>query len=184
MPSLLNLEGACFRLYMSKKNRPLKFRPAIIHSDYALIPLGDNAKHGYAIVDIEDAYLADRVWTANGHGYAVRTEYGGKNIFMHHAVNGRPDAGKVTDHIDGNPLNNRRSNLRNVFPYQNQSNMKPRGDRKYKGVQYRGKNWRVQIVHRGKLYTVGKIKTELEAAKKYNELALKLQGEYARLNKI
>lgn len=72
----------------------------------------------YAIVDEEDY---DRVnafspWYENDSGYAVKkTKIKGKNISirMHSFVNCTPK-GLVTDHINGNRLDNRKSNLRSV----------------------------------------------------------------------
>lgn len=45
-------------------------RPAIIEGNMAKIPLGINAKNGYAIVDKEFAWLDKHNWCLNSDGYA------------------------------------------------------------------------------------------------------------------
>jgi len=56
---------------------------------------------------------------------------------------------------------------------------------KYRGVTYDKKwnKWLMQIMHKGKNYSE-RFNSELEAAKKYNELALRLKGDKAKLNII
>lgn len=74
-----------------------------------------------ALIDPSDApEIAGLTWHAWFDGfnwYARRSKkYKGKvtTIYMHHAVIGRPDDGMVVDHINGDSLDNRRSNLRMV----------------------------------------------------------------------
>lgn len=72
----------------------------------------------YAIVDEEDFQMVDNFspWHENDQGYAVKkTRVKGKNISirMHSLINGTPK-GLVTDHINGNRLDNRKENLRSV----------------------------------------------------------------------
>ena len=64
------------------------------------------------LVDNEDfEYLNQWRWKFHKDGYAVRTATGGKQIYMHREINKTPQ-GFLTDHVDRNGLNNRRSNLR------------------------------------------------------------------------
>lgn len=72
----------------------------------------------HAIVDEEDFQKVDRYspWYENDQGYAVKkTRIAGKNVSirMHALVNNTPK-GLVTDHINGNRLDNRKENLRSV----------------------------------------------------------------------
>lgn len=94
------------------------------------------------------------------------------------------------DHIDGNPLNNRKSNLRACNDAQNAQNSRRRINNKsgFKGVRY--------LKSKGHIYITAKIcvnyrhihlgcfKTLEEAARAYNEAAKKHHGEFARLNEI
>lgn len=78
----------------------------------AEIPLsGKNGAGKFAIVDDEDIEkVMAYKWHLSDSGYAVnRTR--GKTVRMHRLVNGTPE-GMVTDHINRNPLDNRKANLR------------------------------------------------------------------------
>ena len=84
----------------------------------------------FALVD-DDAFreLTQFNWHASKSGatfYAARhlhpTGTGLGKMKMHHMVIGHPSDGMVVDHIDGNGLNNQRTNLRFVSVRQNQQN--------------------------------------------------------------
>ena len=77
----------------------------------------NNTGH-YALIDNQDYdwIMSFGRWYENDRGYAVkRVKVDGKNktIRMHKLINNTPD-GLVTDHINGNKLDNRRKNLRAV----------------------------------------------------------------------
>ena len=94
---------------------------------------------------------------------------------------------QVTDHINGNGLDNRRCNLRltnfsgNIF---NNAPIK-NGTSVYKGVYFNkaGKKWHVRIGYHGIRHHLGYFNSEIEAARVYNEKAQEFFGEYAWLNK-
>ena len=94
------------------------------------------------------------------------------------------------DHINGNPLDNRRSNLRPATKIQNQWNRgkgRPGGKEPrspYKGVWAAGPRWAAWIVANGERTYLGQYATQEEAAIVYNEAALRLHGEFARLNQL
>lgn len=80
--------------------------------------------------------------------------------------------GEIVDHINGNPLDNRRCNLRIVSSTINNQNAKKRRDgvtSSYKGVHLAemGK-WKAQIQIKGKKKSLGTFRTEKEAAEAYN----------------
>ena len=82
----------------------------------------------YAVVDEEDFQKVDQLspWYENDQGYAVKkTKIKGKNlsIRMHALVNNTPK-GLVTDHINGDKLDNRKENLRSVGQMINSWNSK------------------------------------------------------------
>src|SRR5260221_12152321 len=97
----------------------------------------------------------------------------------------------VIDHINGNPLDNRRENLRLATFAQNAYNSEKQGNgnNPYKGVslcndEWRVKKWTAQICINGEHIRLGHFHTAKEAALAYNEAAIKYQGEYAKLNDI
>jgi hypothetical protein len=107
----------------------------------------------------------------------------------------------VIDHIDGNGLNNCRSNLRLCDRSQNSCNKKLRSNSStgYKGVAYRyssyvrkdgtptpsKKPWTAYIKPKNsKRITIGYYETAEEAAKAYDEKAKELFGQFARLNNV
>ncbi len=90
------------------------------------------------------------------------------------------------DHIDGNGLNNRRSNLRPASNSQQVANQGVRSDNTsgYKGVTWRedrGK-WEAKIQSGGKRRCLGLFDDKIEAAKVYDHAALEAFGEFAVLN--
>jgi len=106
---------------------------------------------------------------------------------------GNPRPGFLVDHINGNRLDNRKSNLRFVTNQQNIFNSQKRqliisggNPSKYKGVTWmtdRNK-WRSRITLDGREFHLGVFESEQEAALAYNKAAIKFYGEYANLNKI
>lgn len=145
----------------------------------------------YAIVDAEDYdYIKKWKWyySKNRGGYAVREEMrqGKKKLISMHRVINKTPTGMVTDHINGNTLDNRKKNLRNATIRQNTQNQRIRENKssKYKGVYWykAGRKWRAQMQSNKKRIYLGQYDSEIEAAKAYNEGAIKYFGKYARLN--
>lgn len=110
-------------------------------------------------------------------------------IFLYH----RGYIPNELDHIDGNRLNNDIENLRSVTHSQNQHNHskhksyngKPTSSQ-YKGVYWeeRRNKWRSRIVIDKREKHLGYFINEIDAAKCYNDAAIKYFGEYACLNII
>ncbi len=98
------------------------------------------------------------------------------------------------DHIDGDGLNNCKANLRIVTHAQNIQNQRVQRRSKsgYRGVTYfpdcgewkRNKPWRARIKVNGQDRTIGYFETPEQAATAWNEEAVKVWGQYARLNKV
>jgi hypothetical protein len=99
--------------------------------------------------------------------------------------------GFLVDHMNGDKLDNRRSNLRLATRGDNEANKRKRRGTttsKYKGVTKindgRQKCWRVSITVDTKQIKVGTFYSEDEAAKAYNKAALEQWGEFAHLNEV
>jgi hypothetical protein len=101
---------------------------------------------------------------------------------MHRLLTGWP----LTDHINHDGLDNRRSNLREASPQQNTANSrkKANGTSRFKGVcrDSRKKAWRAHIRPAGKFVHLGYFADEVSAARAYDAAALAIFGEFAYLN--
>lgn len=116
-----------------------------------------------------------------------KTEYR-RNIYLHRLIMNCPES-KIIDHIDGNTLNNQKSNLRICSQADNvRNNSKKRNSKtsKYKGVYFSkvNKTFYSFIMFNKKHYHLGCFKDEKEAALNYNLAANKFFGEFAKLNII
>jgi hypothetical protein len=91
---------------------------------------------------------------------------------------------KGVDHINGNGLDCRKSNLRAATKSQNAANSKPHRDSKSKakGVWWsvRDNCWYAQICCQGKKYSLGVHNTKEAAIESYNLAASKLFGDFSR----
>lgn len=140
-----------------------------------------------AIVDDEDFEWASQYkwWCCNG--YAVRHSTGKKSIAMHREIAKTPK-GMVTDHANGNKLDNRRANLRAATRGQNATNSKLHSNNTsgYRGVTYlkRTNKWRAHISIDGMMVYLGNHDTPEKAANAYNVVARNHFGAFAKLNDI
>lgn len=140
----------------------------------------------FTLVDEEDfEKVNSHHWHIHSkEGYVIReVESQGKRtvIRLSRFIMGDPE-GMVVDHINGDKLNNSRSNLRICTKAENNRNRK--GTRKYKGAYYSkiAKKWFAAIRSNGKTKTLGYFMTEIDAARCYDKAARELFGEFARLN--
>lgn len=127
------------------------------------------------------------------HGYAKAQVWikgvGGYGLYMHRLILGLKKGMKHVDHINHNPLDNRRCNIRICSHRENMRNSKSRknSSSKFLGVSVKYKKRDGKL--RGPYYqaTIGGIylghhKTEESAARAYDEAAKKYHGEFANLN--
>ena len=145
------------------------------------------------LFDEEDlALLQGRNWTlrsSGNHLYVQRTIYAdGKYIGYEslHRLISKCQPGQVVDHINGDSLDNRRSNLRVCSAAQNRLNCRRHKNNQagLKGV-YLDKEcattrWRASIRANGKKHNLGSFSTKNEAHAAYVRAAKRLHGEFAR----
>ena len=121
---------------------------------------------------IESAYRQSNFQSHHLHRMIMRLEYGDE---------------RMIDHINGNGLDNRKSNLRICNKQQNGRNRGKNKNNKsgYKGVFWNTQagKWQTQIGIPKQLY-LGRFIDKKDAALAYNKAALKHHGEFARLNEF
>jgi hypothetical protein len=119
-------------------------------------------------------------------GHAA-TRVDGLNVYAARMIM-RAHRRQFVDHIDRDPLNNERSNLRFCTKQQNQRNqgMRKCNSSGYKGVARvkHSPRWRAFLKVSYKQIHLGMFDTKEEAALAYNRAALKYYGEFACLNVI
>ncbi|WP_049780588.1 Cro/CI family transcriptional regulator [Nitrosococcus halophilus] len=155
---------------------------------YKKIPL---TKGRYALIDADDyERLVNYRWHVSALGYAVTwiLKDGQKaKEYMHRMILQVPK-GFVTDHINGDLLDNRKINLRICSQQENSRNQ--RGSRNnpsgFKGVSLKSDTgkWRARIMVDRKEINLGCFESAEEAAEAYNAAARKHFGDYARLNPV
>lgn len=118
---------------------------------------------------------------SKGRPYAMR-KWGRTTVLMHCEILGV----KGVDHINNDPLDNRRSNLRVASQSQNMANQRKHKDNRsgYKGVtQYaHTRRWMARVKIKNKNLYLGCFSNPADAARAYDAAAIKHFGEFACLN--
>jgi hypothetical protein len=154
-----------------------------------LIPLSQQGeKKGKYFTEVDDddfAYLNQWKWSITSWGYVVRTiglRGLRKQVRMHREVMKVTNKNYLVDHIDGNTLNNQKSNLRVCNHKENSRNqrMHKRSSSGFKGVTFKKASscWVAQVATKH----VGLFAKKHHAAMAYDMAAKDLFGEYAVLN--
>lgn len=110
------------------------------------------------------------------------------SVYIHHFIIGLPPEGCRIDHIDGDGLNNCRSNLRIATHSQNAFAQRIRSDNTsgHKGVSWdkESRKWYASIAFNGKRIKLGRYATIQEAVAVYQQKADELFGDFAKRNPI
>ena len=118
------------------------------------------------LMDAEDIErLGSRLLSVGSHGYAQMWECK-KVTLVHRWILGlqRGDR-RIGDHINGNKLDNRRSNLRIVDASGSSQNVSGRGRSRFRGVYpTRSGMWASRVKFQGRVHRLGVFRTEEEAA--------------------
>lgn len=135
------------------------------------------------LVDPEDYWICEKYRVAiSPHGYVMVNLPGEKaRAYLHRMLLNYPRLG--IDHIDGNPLNNKKSNLRICTQSENMANGKLRKDNAtgVPGVWYvtNEKLWYAQIQKERKQRHIGCFRTFEEAKLARLRAELEIHGQYA-----
>jgi len=126
-------------------------------------------------------------WHIDGEGYVI-TKIKNERIKLHNFLTNSASDMEV-DHINHDLLDNRDCNLRICLHEENCYNRrKQKGNYSsiYKGVYWAKvkKKWIAKIGFKEKRIWIGTFYNEIDAAKAYNAKAIKLFGEFAKLNNI
>jgi hypothetical protein len=141
----------------------------------------------WPVLDLADLQLvANYTWgiASAEHPYVrttIRDDDGRqRNVYMHRVIMGVTEREQHVDHLDGNVLNNSRSNnLRVVSRRQNLVNRVKVGSKwGYRGVMKHaaGKTFGATLMHDGDVFTLTKIPTAIEAGHEYDKLAVQHRG--------
>ena len=132
------------------------------------------------LIDAEDfeKFVKDESFYLLNNGYV----YSGKHKLLHRILMNAPD-GMFVDHINGNKLDNRKTNLRICTQQENNMN---RGKNKnntsgFKGVTFHKQTQKLQALIRidGKYKFLGLFEKAEDAYEAYKKAAVKLHGDFA-----
>lgn len=146
----------------------------------------------FTLIDVEDLSLFLKyTWSRDSEGYirhCFRRKGGTGALLLHRLIMGAAKGQKI-DHVNHNPSDNRRCNLRLATTSQNgQNSLKPRrpSSSRFKGVRFDPKRryWMARILVDGKRLYVGCHQNEEDAARAYNAAAIQYFGEFACLNQV
>ncbi len=184
--------GTTREIKITGRNGTYELSVQVDEKDYQTLRLSDY--HWHRIIGQSTTY--------------IKTEKKGKTIYLHRLIMGLIEAPRsvYVDHIDGNGLNNSRTNLRVTDNRGNQRNgrkgLSEGFSSPYKGVckitSHKTSNpWQASITlpnagehicpdnkRRGKKKHLGHYRTEIEATRAYNKAAIELFGPMAQLNEL
>ena len=125
-----------------------------VQGNIAIVKVKRNNKIYDMIIDSDDVEkilsFGRVVCTNDKHCFISKCK---KMYRIHRMVTNCPD-GLVVDHINGNPLDNRKSNLRIVTQGENMQNRRNvTSESGYRNVYYYQNNWKVKITSNGKQYS-------------------------------
>lgn len=154
----------------------------INHGDYMTYVCKNGRSFQFDTEDLPTVQA--RRWTVDNKGY-VSSELNGRHVKLHRLLMNDPK-GKVVDHINNNPSDCRKSNLRVTSQHCNAMNcsLPKNSTTGYKGVCFDKKEgkYMAHIHPSGRMVFLGYFDTPERAAVEYDRAAVKYFGEYARLN--
>jgi hypothetical protein len=123
-----------------------------------------------------------RVANTNKRAGDYRYVVSGRNplLLLHRMIVGA-ERGRVVDHVNGDRLDNRRSNLRMCSHAENMRNRKPHKNNTsgFPGVRRAGAKWRAEIYVDGAVVHLGLFDDANRAADVYRAASRRLHGEFS-----
>lgn len=172
---------------MAKRNPcKRKYHPYVIHDDNVTVS-ALTAKGEEFFIDLVDLHIIENMtFHTDDRNYLYGGTYKNGTKQLHRLIMGEPQEMEI-DHKDGNPLNNRRNNLRICTHSENMKNMKIRINSKtgIRGVCWcnRKNKWRSYITSNNTTIHIGYY-DDIEEAKTHRlEKQKELHGEYSRVER-
>lgn len=132
------------------------------------LPLSGRFDGQFAIIDntpINKKRISGKVFSCDHYGYPTTTGDDGGIVHLHHLVYGKPSNKNVIDHINGDKLDSRLCNLREVSRSVNNFNQPERRHNTSgkTGVRREGNKWIAQISKDRVNYNLGRFDTFKDA---------------------
>lgn len=147
----------------------------------------------FVVDDCDDEVVASRRWYAKRDkrkrkpkAYVTSGEFR-NSVILHRLIAGAT-RGVHVDHVDGDTLNNRRSNLRLCTNAENSRNVTAHVDSRtgIKGIHFCRSTgrWRAQICLEGERIHLGRFSTKEQAHEAYCKAAKALHGQFANTGSV
>lgn len=149
---------------------------------FIMLPHGE-----FSLVDEDDLDRIEQYYwhTIKKSGYVLGW-VDKEHVYLHRFLMGA-QTGTEIDHRNQSKRDNRKANLRFCTALQNGANKGKLANGKssrFKGVARKYHRWTARAKLHGKRIWLGQFKTEVEAARAYNEWALQTHGDFACLNQL
>lgn len=181
------IKGMCIKHYTQLKNhgkiKRTRYDPNEIveYEDYAEVVLYNKQceEIARALIDLEDINKVKQYkWSLKDNGYVLCKS---KKIRLHRLIMDCPD-NMVVDHINHNPLDNRKDNLRICTQHQNSMNRCKLSNNSsgVTGVYWnkRSNKWASTITHNDRRIFLGSFNTKEEAIRARKNAEIEYFGEY------
>lgn len=123
-----------------------------------------------------------RIWSRGYVAQRLKNEAGKREVTLLHRALLNAQPGQLVDHINGDPLDNRRANLRICTHAQNMQNRRIAKHNRSgtKGIYQKRSRWIAEICAGGIRYRLGSFTNPEDAGAAYAAASKRLHGEFSR----